>query len=309
MWSNKFKGMKNYMTQMREGKSFSVENNVSQTKAGRKSVICFVDNRTGMVRTDRFSDHRPILGLPGVCQYTAKSSLSRLSGMGVCLQLKALAENKLNVVGEEHSESNKRRDKEEALARSVVHGGYWREGEFRGRDGVYGDSSELAVEMNAGYLVNLTKIYVGEVGRYAALTEGEKKNMNDDFKKMFRFPVDAVAHNARITDPAKRKNALVDDMVRLWAIIEDIQNARNIPSYVNFPRAIQEVEKHLGGRNSTEINSDRSTHMNQVAISNANIAGIWKVGITHISQMQPVPGSYEILTQEEFNTEYKSQLS
>lgn len=133
--------------------------------------------------------------------------------------------------------------------------------------------------------------------------------MNDDFKKMFRFPVDAVAHNARITDPAKRKNALVDDMVRLWAIIEDIQNARNIPSYVNFPRAIQEVEKHLGGRNSTEINSDRSTHMNQVAISNANIAGIWKVGITHISQMQPVPGSYEILTQEEFNTEYKSQLS
>jgi hypothetical protein len=63
------------------------------------------------------------------------------------MQLKKLVNNKLNVVGEDHDESGKRRDEEKAVSSRDAGGKYWTEGEFRARprsfgEALFGESSD-----------------------------------------------------------------------------------------------------------------------------------------------------------------------
>ncbi|MCS4308120.1 hypothetical protein M2404_002468 [Rheinheimera pacifica] len=238
-------------------------------------------------------------------------------------QLKRLSSGKLNVVGENHPESGRRRISEEVVSKRETDGGYWTEGEYRKgvdtrnllswiftsdkRD--RGDSSELLVEMNAATLADLADIWVNKATNYGSLTIDQKSEMRGAMPALYRFGNDAEVHNSRIQDDTKKKDNLVADVKILLTIVKAIAGGRDITTYSNLPTAISGVRGHLGGRSRAQISTERTSHMQTAAAFDAAKPGVWKVGQNHIDEWPVKSGPYEVLTRDEFNTEYGSELT
>jgi len=237
------------------------------------------------------------------------------------LQLKALAAGKLNVVGETHKDSDKRRNSEKAIAKRVVGGGYWTEAEFRiGKEQnplqfmfqsdnrKYGDSSALLVEMNAAMLAEGAVRWSKYTGDYPSLEEDAKKGLEKAARALYRFGEAAVIHNNRIKDAANKKDSLVKDVSKLLTIFKAIGERTDESICSGLGKAGEAVSAHLGGRSSDDISKERSVHMDSSAESDVK-KGVWKVGDDHIAQIKAVKtGAYEILSKAEFNTEYSDEL-
>lgn len=302
----------------KENQSRAVANTAAQKKSNVKQGFGFVDNRPEVVaqrKLQEMTNKSP--------QATLISSLlQRNKGDLSPLQLKALANGKLNVVGENHSESNRRRDSEETIAKRETGGGYWREGEYR--KGVdtrnllswvftsdkreRGDSSELLVEMNAAALADLADIWVAKATNYGTLRSSQKDEMVGAMPDIYRFGSDVAVHNGRIQDDTKKKDALVRDAKSLLTIIKAIGGRKDINTYTNLPEAIADVRGHLGGRSRAQISTERTVHMQSSAAFDASKPGVWKVGQNHIDEWGVKTGPYEVLTRDEFNIEYADDL-
>jgi len=237
------------------------------------------------------------------------------------LQLKALAAGKLNVVGETHKDSDKRRNSEKAIAKRVVGGGYWTEGEFRiGKEQnvfaymfkadnrKYGDSSVLLVEINAALLAEGAVKWSKYTDGYPKLEESAKEALQKAARPLYRFGEDAVIHNDRIKDASDKKDALVKDVKTLLTIFKAIGERTDESICSGLGKAGETVSAHLKGRSSDDISKERSVHMDSSAESDKKI-GVWKVGNLHIGQIKEAKkGDYEVLSKDEFNTEYSKEL-
>jgi len=237
------------------------------------------------------------------------------------LQLKALAAGKLNVVGENHKDSAKRRNSEKAIANRVVGGGYWRENEFYlGKEknflklfyykGMldYGDSLVLLVDMHAASLVEFLEYLHKGVRDYTNITERERVGIMQTIH-VFYNACDAVyLYNQRIKDDSEKKFNLVKDVSILKTMLKAIENRQDVSIYSGIKEATENIKKHLKGRSSGDISKERSLHMDSSAEFDTKI-GVWKVGDDHIEHIKEVKkGNYEILSKDEFNTEYSNEL-
>ncbi len=110
-FNGKNKTMNTHIDKTQENKSQLTINTVSQKESSNGSAFQLVDNRQEAVaqrKLQEMMNNRPAL-----------------------IQLKKLQSKKLNVVGENHKESNERREQEKSLAKQEVGGEYWIENEFR----------------------------------------------------------------------------------------------------------------------------------------------------------------------------------
>lgn len=236
------------------------------------------------------------------------------------VQLKKLDQKKLNVVGENHSESEKWRDREKQIAKSDAGGGYWTESEFRrgGKgmtlaefaglsDGEHGDDPLLLVEQNAALIVAHCEAFFGSVKLYSDPNETITIDTQEGMRKIYTYFEQAGIHLSRAPrEKRKQMDGLMLVLAELRNLLVLVIKGENKREHRKFPNCVEHVKFLLHGRDVNAISQERSTKMGGAAELSKDVLGVWKVGNDHIGDIHSQPGSrgFETLTRDEFYNEY-----
>ena len=226
-----------------------------------------------------------------------------------------LSPNRLNVVGEEHDESDARRPKEKKISKDALNTSwYWEEHEFVNK-GVftseYGDDKDLRLINIFSQMIDAWKV-IEDVNN-AVFT---KVATNGDLLK-------TVTHILEFSVPAERfspeggqtKENLESVNKYLKNIERGLTSDPSKPNYQDYQNlkywfgTLKDkspiYKKALSGTiESSRIS--RSDHMNKVANDAAyKYAGVWKVGDKHIGDIKdPSKTKYAFMTRADFNANY-----
>ncbi|MBO1350442.1 MAG: DUF4157 domain-containing protein [Hormoscilla sp. GUM202] len=258
------------------------------------------------------------------------------------IQKKDLATNKLNVAGENHKESGKRRKDEREYAVARTGGVYVQEGEFRTRKWYFfgsdrlGDPLMLRVEMLLAILKEKTLVEIltpfGNQTVPNTFTGPEMTSVSietlwDIYKKELGNQIREIgtALSLAIEEKAERESAAkavdvykqLTDLEELLkkAVVQDV-NTTIIPAVQSIIKTYaKDVLKLSDIRPENKVSEMRSKAMHEAAADNAarklkGQKGVWKVGDAHIPEIKTLHKSedYEILTREEFNAGFVNWL-
>ncbi len=238
---------------------------------------------------------------------------------GDALQLK-ITKDKLNVVGENHTESDlpTRREKEKAIASTEAGGSYWTESEFntKGWFPSYGDDPDLRARQHLATLRDFVGYFIKDYGIYSA-----KSNPVDKDHAGMYFNVTAILDRVeQVTIETKRSTDPV--------VIDALPNAQRIGKIIQILQDLKEpgkkmvvsdkllvaleagranIIKSIGTIESDAISLARSKNMAKIASGRKGKAfrGIWKIGSDHVKDIlndAKIPQSaYELTSRKEFN--------
>ena len=309
---------------LRELQQLNAAHSVTQKKSDGKQGFRFEDNRPEAIAQRKLQETAN--NSPRTVQLRAFQDMAKNGSLAEqTLQLKRVANNKLNIVGRTTPESNARRPAERTIAENEAGGKYWLEHQFKEADGrsyfqqfwnpnqgqekLYGDPPKLRVKHTAKVIANT----IGMVGEFIT----GYGDLNDEERKALRNAVaPVIPWFRRMRDEVARVEGLNDDINDLSKAVETI---RGIITLIIEETAVIDTSSFgeaLATIQATEsienLTLGRSINMAKSAYKTASTLGIWKVGEKHIGEIEAATNSYEgaseanfeILTRDEFNTEY-----
>jgi hypothetical protein len=264
--------------------------------------------------------------------------LARQEDAQEVLQQKALNPGKLNVAGETHGESEKRRDYERGYAaKNGVHN-YWQEGAFTysvtsffnaiigflGREPrsveMHGDPYLLRAEHLMTMLCHNQRVHKTNYS-----LAGKSKAAVDELAGHLRGDTSEIL--AALTEAGEssgEKDDLESKGMKAAVLMEDISNRTRrftgtddaVASDVWVAQIMKDIvactemfQKSLStvGRTHEEVSKERSKAMLKAA-EEAKKQGLWKIGNDHIADINTAGGSsvdqVQIMTKQEFNDDY-----
>jgi hypothetical protein len=228
----------------------------------------------------------------------------------------------LNVAGEEHRESDKRRDAEKAFQQEKCPGEYWNEHAFRTTfkgNNVSGDPGML---MALGAIFHVDEIGLGTVP--------VPREIVRHTEKWLTTMETAVAWGNReaelgmVSEPAQGKTigTLLPALRTQWEVLRDLltaaattsENAGEVRERIKrFNKQLNlckaRVQKHGKWEShdaaSAAISAGRSIKMHDAAQQESGQkVGIWKIGESHVRDIQDLERDYNLVTRTEFNSQY-----
>ncbi|MES2330612.1 MAG: hypothetical protein V4539_13495 [Bacteroidota bacterium] len=235
-----------------------------------------------------------------------KGSSSALSLPAVHVMQLALDAGKLNVAGEDHGESDKKRDGEKAFSSAEVGGKYWEENEFPATakvDAPKADSPKL--------LENFTVAAMKEIitAINAADTPEKKKTYFKRLYEQVEYLEELYENNEDDVEIGE-----ADQWDELSAICVKVKNEA-VKAKVEQAGldAKTELERVVTGPIGTiaEASMARAKAMNAAASNQTATPGVWKIGEEHITEIKKIwdtndatKDSYKLHTKDQFDTEY-----
>lgn len=263
-----------------------------------------------------------------------RAALSDSSTSSCVVQRAELAHDKLNVAGERHDISDRRRPQEAAYSLAMTGGGYWREPQFKISD--VSNVSADDFELRAKNLIAFAKD--AELGNWnnidsekfvASLLNGLIKLKDLELPLAFLRPDELEYYKAFIplevyreysdtllTDgkPFEKTIGLINNAYLEYRSTGDPQWRSQLLDAVMMYQIhfavldiqIKNVAAALEIVSSGDLSRQRSVKMHQAANNRAGTMGLWKVGENHAQHMVSMtPKSYKLLTKTEFNAGYK----
>ncbi len=232
---------------------------------------------------------------------------------------------KLNVIGEHHTESDTRREAEETIATTVAKGPYWHEYEFNLIDDLNnpweGDPFELRTKHLQANARDLLQWINSEPDTF-----DPKRNKVLDRREdleIFKATLEALMIHRR----AKYKNRLeniggIDSEAsdkRQMELIKNIKKVLKNRSKISL-KSIYQLNKNLEwfstaffpdlNTTTEDVSRQRSSAMHRAANKFQRKKGIWKIGqahVDHIKEEQEAP-RYNLLSKTEFDEYYQAWL-
>jgi|GEM_PF-1795465 len=295
------------------------------------------ENDTGS--SGHFKDNRIAAGLIGKLQDKAnqftntypnpiqKKDNSEASNM--VIQTK-LVRDKLNVAGEDHTESNARRKQEKLISSMNAGGGYWTEEKFT--IDVHGvqkaaDPNSLVflrtlniiakqteglskskVQISPSSTINLSHLVLGAILPMIELAEAQwAKTEGVAYPGPLSQDQLATRDNLlreRFTNLQRLKTA-TQQLNELYGKKLDLANRKLARQYhADLVTARIEMVKKL--MLNPDLDLLRSAAMHKAGQQKANVAGVWKIGDFHVQDIlhklpKEAPPKYNLLTQKQFN--------
>jgi hypothetical protein len=264
-----------------------------------------------------------------------RNALSAYNFNRIVSQLAAVKNDRLNVIGEDHTESEGRIDKEKEYLKTAAGGdGYWDETTFK--VGVLnrswgslidrrqkGDPSWLHMEYLMSGLVsnlniNLTKSQQGKIllagahkdehlwcwDSWMIFIDGVGKYIQTRFYDLSQTQVTALRGSLAESDVAKEKMEALNNAVETGVD----QTKKLSEAHI----AVQAFANKLYGaiRTMDVITNDRELSMHAAANAGYNLRGAWKIGDEHVTNLlDPTKAPrfdnklYNVTTKDEFNAE------
>ena len=254
-------------------------------------------------------------------------------------QLKPLKSGKLNVAGEDHNESEDRRDDEALYAADVLGKSvdYKLEGSFTGATGAVADPVYLRLQHSLANMNDLhkkfkadTDVYYVEDYRADILAFAKQAQTEAKFLIMFGadpgglyatllsyideviLVIEGLDHVGDSDDASDTSSAVTDD--------EDSRDDSSVQASIGksidlVVFAYETLMKSGHMEKEEDVSMKRATSMHQAANSRANDNVLWKIGDLHIDEIKSIKEAknYHLLTRSEFNTDYdkwkRSRLS
>lgn len=312
-----------------EKRSRAVTNSVAQKRSNGNQGIGFVDNRAEAVAQRKLQ----------VLHKNSPQAMRATTENFDVVQQKALAANKLNVVGENHPESNARRPKEQEYAEAHTGGGiYEKEGAFKSRkwwlfgNDKYGDPMLLRAEMLLAILKEkvvpgvLTPFSTNQVPAIFPQTETPAA-LWGIYKDMLKNQLDEISlamvlasnEKAEQTEAVKAINAHTALVVLSGGLATSVVGDVATVILPEINRIITTFANDVLGagdiRPEATISALRSSAMQEAAEKNAarwigGKKGVWKVGQDHIAEIaaEKQGDKYELMTRDEFNADFDPWL-
>lgn len=234
------------------------------------------------------------------------------------VQLDAVRKDVLNVVGENHAESDQRRDKEKDYTESIIEGGgYWRESEFKS-DGKQVDPLELQIHYLVARIRENAKLLKETIeSRQVSFFCGNNKKMNMVLKrcedqnscirrlfKLLPLKLKKASRNfLRVSELSLEMT--VNSIIRYESVGEKlsdladnhIEEVNRITTVFNFP--VDKTPKN-------DFTQKRSRVMHAAANNEYERLGIWKVGDRHRKDMSGMNDrQYNLVSRKKFNRDLK----
>jgi hypothetical protein len=195
-----------------------------------------------------------------------------------------LDKTRLNVAGEDHGVSDRRRDSEIAFSLERAGGAYWQEGHFPAADGQDpADSAILLMHYELAVIKTLAANWA-EAPK-PALLKSEIQNV-DHYKGKLEGGhayTDQVARS-ELLDEALDDN----DVDEVNKILKDFADDPAIATY-------------------EEASARRGKAMHDAAEAQFQTLGVWKIGDAHVTEINALPNvnpAYNLMTQADFDAEY-----
>ncbi|MBK6265254.1 hypothetical protein JKA74_09400 [Marivirga sp. S37H4] len=316
-----------------DNKSQSVSASSFQIQSGSESTFQFVDNRPEAIAQRKLQEM--VNNSPKAIQFKAFQDMANNNPEVV--QLKKLANDKLNVVGENHDESKERRDLEISFSKSKTGGEYWEEHDFKPEQGKFGDNPFLL-------LLGTSSNTLGNFEPAFIIFNNEIKNKGEQ-QAVSKFIEDGVILLE------KSLVLMKDHSLKFYPILSGEEKISIGHAYLKtktimipFAKELKNRLKHFADNSDTteeekqrglqdisrisrfiiqqlktisenlsfdEVAEKRSDHMNQIANTYKHLKGVWKVGQKHvddINKKDDITPDYSLISQNEFNAEYKEWL-
>lgn len=263
----------------------------------------------------------------GADQYTSQLKEDRQTsktvgdGMDIA-QLKPLSKGKLNVIGENHNESDARREQERTFVMDETSGGdYWEEEQFK--IVVQGQETE-ADPLIYKVLADMHRIET--LARHAIIkikeedkdTAEEKRTKMNNMARLAHAQwshIEGIPYTGNLSaEQVETRDKLMKERVQK---MDDCVTAVNnvCDGSLNADKAAPTVKAFTttmkGVMEEPKLNKLRSKAMHEAAEGAAAKKGAWKVGDFHISDIETLlegaaPG-YNLMTRGEFNDELKKK--
>lgn len=302
-------------------------------RTARASSSVVVQHRSPV---QRLADHSP--------QVQRASALQRLadhSPHAVPIQRKALVSNKLNVAGENHLDSDERRDDERSLATEYAEGLYWEENEF-----IVDVSPNVTAEADPNILKFLTVLH--DVQRWSKSIYDANSETSCVSAAKLRDPTltalinlarqqynrgVGVAYPSTSQDPLQAHEVTTRDqlMAQRLGYLQTIANAQQAlvampdgsldgqqrATVTQHRTAMKTAVEAVVGMTMAKPDLDflRSMAMNRAAVKMVATKGLWKIGNDHVTDIltklpedQPQP-NYNLLTMAEFDEFVEQKVS
>ena len=234
-----------------------------------------------------------------------------------------LESNMLNVVGEQHDESDSRREIEKNYAFDRFgKNNYWLEYQFRTKDGSYGDSPALRyIQAFHDLRLIMSDLFQGAYNNMT-FAQGAFKLARRFYKELKigtkKFKNDLISELK--IDPSIFINPLVEDM---FYIVKQLHDAKKYNTPLSAPLKVLEshyifsadqIEILLNqqGKDSNSLNFERSIRMHKTAnhAASEGIHGIWKIGDSHVTEIKGLnePISYNLLEKKDFDKYFSTKI-
>ncbi len=274
-------------------------------------------------------------------QNLSKQFTAQLKNDTSVAQLRGITAGVLNVVGENHDESNIRRGKEKRFCyRKANLGRYWQESEFRERNYSVlkdlisdrrgpADPYPLRLEMLKERVVHASELLTTSWHRDVLPPKfGERLKQTEKELRLLLASVQVWkdtaldSENGRgMTQEFKDQCAadyvivrtLCDAIVNIKQTIIDTKGMRNSQRIPEICKAIglYSLDYEFGFKEPNNLTGDykvvswgRSLEMHRIANLRSDQAGVWKVGDSHAKDMLDEDDrTYNLVTRQEFNQE------
>lgn len=266
----------------------------------------------------------------GADQYTTQLKQERETSKVVgddTAQLKPLSNSKLNVVGEDHNESNERRQEERQFTTDKTGGTYWEENEFQVTmaNGDQTDADPLTYRLihTLQNIARLTK-HLNKFGTEEGAID-LAKNIHGKVEGLITLAetqwgrLEGVPYTGDLTpDEVATRDKLFKERMSKLALCKTalvaLKDGQQLETKVIKAHVenIKGYNDHMANVMSVgEVTVLRSQAMHDAAQGAANTSGVWKIGEDHVSDITDIlaktqgTADYNLLTQSEFNDELK----
>jgi len=249
---------------------------------------------------------------------------------GSVLQLRPFSPAVLNVAGEDHDESNPRRDREDYVTKWVTHGGYWTEHDFQ----VTANGAQVGADPQILQFLRNLHVVRGLWNTLVTTTLPASYIPAHAMRLwVLTSPVaDVVANNyaastgdrysggAELTQQEGQKRDQINQVRfnHFHTARQALQQLNNLHPYQaaqkgtveqllkQFKESAQAMVANVMERENLDVL--RSKAMHEAAEARSHVTGVWKIGQSHVNDiqrgmLQQAP-TYNLMTQEEFNDEY-----
>ncbi|GLQ87747.1 hypothetical protein [Dyella flagellata] len=246
------------------------------------------------------------------------------------LQMKAISTTVLNVAGEDHFESDARRNEEKKVTSTATNGGYWTEEQFKLT------INDKKVDADPKALRFLSHLQVLS-GPWSSLAKAplapeffltHAKKTWDDYgrlnKKIEDNFIDSLGDRYSGGDALSEEKGLERDRIN-WGLYAQFDTAKRALQGIIGLHPYNDTKKVALNRlreqfrtavpamvekvpEKEELHSLRSGAMHCAAEAKSNYAGVWKIGQQHVDEISEAPLetplAYNLMTRKEFNEEY-----
>lgn len=292
-----------------------------------KGGVALNDDRGLEREADAMGARALQMRVAGAATISASSESSRSS----VIQRAKIEANRLNVAGEDHDESDKRRFDERRFALQEANGMYWNENEF----GVEISIGETKGEVDADSLsfrwLQIVS-FILDINSLSSNKEGVQRLVSwinelagvheslDNLSEADRARVDSRLNFTEIkvtVAEIQNHKTFIEKITEIRERLKGKLNKENKKNYdiedekadlFQLNLGLADVLKFDPAENSKKITLDRSMLMWGAANQHGNRLGIWKIGDAHVQDIKDRNkdiSTFNLLSRKEFNESYE----